>query len=260
MLRKMICGTAALAIALSAYGDDKIGKDTAPAVFKKVKTEIDKKQGFHCKQTIKFPSSPNTKDMNVDGVSKKDFAAFSGDADIYLKGPKTLVKDGSDKFVEPKNMTGADQVLPHCIQNPSELLKEIYVYSAGAKWSATDEAIGEIDCKIAEFSPAGVVNDQIKKYFTVVPLPASAGSDITAYNDPKKSKSAYKVWVGKEDLLVHKIEWLLTMAVDQAKAGGPQFKMPESIKCQWVLEFSEYDENLEVEVPPLIMKAYGIKK
>jgi hypothetical protein len=260
MFRKTLCGVAALTIALSAYGDDKIGKDTPAASFKKVKIEIDKKQGFHCKQTIKFPSSPNTKDMNVDGVSKKDFAAFSGDADIYCKGPKTLVKDGGGKFVEPRMMTGADQVLPHCIQNPGELLKEIYVYCASAKWNATDEAIGDVECKIAEFSPAGVVNDQLKKYFSVVPLPASAGSDITAYNNPKKSTSAYKVWIGKEDLLVHKIEWLLTMAVDQAKAGGPQFKMPEAIKCQWILEFSEYDENLEVEVPPEIQKSFGVKK
>jgi hypothetical protein len=261
MLRMSLCTAMALAFTVSAAADDKIGKETAPNILKKVKPEMEKKQGFHVSHLLQFPSSANNKDMKSEGVSKKDFAAFSGDQDIYCKQGKTLVKDANGKFVDPSKMSGAEQVQPFCMRNPSMLLAEIYGLGVASKWTG-EESVGDVECKIAETkADANMCENQLKTYFKVIPPPPGLGNwDATSVNNKNKSTSTYKVWIGKEDLLVYKIEWALVMAVDQAKAGGPQYKMPDTIGARWTLELSQYDESLEVEVPKEIAAAFGIKK
>lgn len=258
MIRRVLCAAAALSVALVAYGDDKIGKSPAPEILKKIKGELDKKKGWHCKELLKFPGTGAKSEMSGEGIVKKDFVALKGTNEIYSKGPRTLIKDAAEKFVEPKAFSGADAIWPKCYRNPYTLFSnDILRFAVGARWAKSDEMVDGTECKVAETqTDPGTRDDQLKEVMGTIPPPI-AGWDPMSINNPRKSTSAYKVWIGKEDLLIRKIEWVLTMVVDQSKAAG--YKFPDKIEATWTIEFSNYDEDLDTEIPKEIQKAFGVK-
>jgi len=64
------------------------------------------------------------------------------------------------------------------------------------------------------------------------------------------------MWIGKEDLLVWRMEVLLTMGIDQKKM--PEQDLPPKIEIKWAIAISNYDTDLEVKVPQQVQERYGI--
>lgn len=267
MLKRTVTIVAALALSLAAYGDDKIGNSKAPEVFKKVKAELDKKKGYHAAEKYTLGGLPGggggglPGEQSFEGVVKKDFAALKGSAEVYCKGAVTLVRNAQGQYVEPKQLDGQDGVVAGTVRNPAVVYADILRFSGAATFTS-DEKLGEKECKIAEtWADGASTEQQLKDIAKNIKLPAQAGNvDVMQFVDKKKSSSSYKVWVGKEDLLFHKIEWTISLSIDKTKIpGGFGDRMPDKIDAKYDIEIKDYDKDLDVEVPKEIKARFGLK-
>jgi hypothetical protein len=73
----------------------------------------------------------------------------------------------------------------------------------------------------------------------------------------EKTGVVYRMWIGKEDLLVWRMEKHLTMGIDQRKQ--PEQDLPAKIEIKWTFEISDYDTNVEIKMPENIRQRLGIK-
>jgi len=270
MLKRTFVGLAALAFSLAAFGDDKIGNSKAPEIFKKVAAELAKKKGYHVVEKATVPGlggrggggMPGMQDQSFDGVVKyKDFAALKGAAEVYCKGAITLTKNPQGKYVEPKDLEGQDGMTAGAVRNPAVVYADALRFHGPATFTG-DEKFGEIDCKVAEtWADTASTEQQLKDVVKNIKLPAQAGNmDVMQIVDKKKSQSAYKIWVGKEDLLFHKIEWTITIAIDKTKVpGGFGAQLPDKLDAKVDIEIKDYDKDLDIEIPKEIKARFGLK-
>ncbi len=64
------------------------------------------------------------------------------------------------------------------------------------------------------------------------------------------------MWIGKEDLLVWRMECVLTLGINQQKM--PEQDLPAKIEVKWSIDVSDYDKDLDVTVPEQVQQRYGI--
>ncbi len=257
----------ALALAATAFGDDKIGNAKAPEILKKVHAELAKKKGWHVTEKIVLPQMPGgggggmPGDQSFDGVVKKDFAALKGPVEAFCKGPITLVKNAQGKFVEPKDLDGQTGAIAAAVRNPVVIVTDVIRF-AGPSTFTSEEKVDEFDCKVAEtWADSKSTEEQLKGIVANIKLPAQAGNiDIMQFVDKKKSSSAYKAWIGKETLLFHKVEWTVTVVIDKGKIpGGFGDQLPDKVEAKYELAIKDYDKDLDVEVPKEIKARFGLK-
>ena len=90
----------------------------------------------------------------------------------------------------------------------------------------------------------------------VIDWDGQEGWDWLKVKDAAKTSCIYKMWIGKEDLLVRRMEVLLTMGIDQKKM--PEQDLPAKIEVKWSIAVSDYDTNLDVTVPEQVQQRFGI--
>lgn len=257
--------TAAVALAGAvALADDKIGTSKAPEILRKVQTELSRKQGYRFTEKVGAPQARGqVPEQNFEGVVKKDFAAVKGSIEAWCKGSVTLVRNGQGRIVEPRQLEMQQSAVAAALKNPAVVTATVIRFGAGSRFTG-EEKLGEAECKIAETAAdPKTTEEQIREYMRNIKLPAEVGTmDLTGFVDKKKCASTYKAWVGKEDLLFHRIEWTLTIVIDRKKIPpgfADQLPIPENLDVKTVIDVKDYDQELDVEIPKEIRARFGMK-
>lgn len=248
----------ALVLALLLQDEDKIGKDKAPGIVKKATAEVAKKKGMHFTEAVSI-SAMQDQSSTFDGVQKKDFAAAKGSAEIYAKGAQYLVRSGGT-FVNPDKLQGQDGVAAGSFRNPYLFLQDVAKLAGTASWG-NDAEVDGVACKVADLvADEATVKAQIKEFSDNLPQQARQFGDVSNLIDSKKTTSTYKVYIGKKDLLIYKIEWVLKPVVKE-NALPPQVPMDqlEGLEAKTELTFKKYDEELDIDIPKEIQQKFGVK-
>lgn len=248
-----------LVVALAATQDgDKIGKEKAPVIVKKSLAEISKKKGYHFVQKSAV-TGPQSQESNFDGVAKKDFAAAKGTAEVYAKAGAYLVNvDG--KFYAPEQLQGTTALQAGSFRNPALFLGDLARLEATSKWGDEADVDGHA-CKTVELTAdEATLKQQVKEFADKLKDQLKQVGNITGYIDTKKSTSKYKVYIGKADLLIYKLEWDLKPVVKE-NSIPPNLPVPklDKLEAKSELTFSKYDEDLDVAVPKEVQQRLGVK-
>ncbi len=247
--------------AAKAQEEDLIGSKKAPSILPKAVKAVMKKEGFRFLQKISITGLDDRKaDFRGETRNRKAFAAATGSAEVYAKGLRYLVRSG-ENFFPPDKLKGEEGTRAAMFRNPAVLLLDIRKLSRGATWG-DDETVDGKACIVAKLSAdERTVKAQIKGFNTYLgELKQYGVSDITPYIDVKRSTSRYLVSVGKEDLLIHRIEWVVSLAVKKnAIPPGVPITLPEKVEAKMEMKMSGYDEELQLDLPKKIRQWSGIK-
>ncbi len=247
-------GAGLLAAAVAFAGDD-ISKMSAKDAMKKGNDNMVALPGYHVAIAVEVASLGGG--LKADGIYQKpDVYYLKTDAgfEMYLKGKKSLAKDPANgAWVEPKDLDPAVAMAVSVAQNinPAALLA-MMGKSTNPKFRA-DEKVGEVDCKVVEVpgSPDDVkklVEDQLKEN------PMTKGISPSQFLDTQKSKATYVAWIGKEDLLVYKLE----ADVHAEMKKNDAFPLP-SMDQKMTCEFTKHGKELDLNAPDDVKKKLGVK-
>ncbi|GEM_PF-4690706 len=248
-------GSGLVAAAALAFAGDDISKMSAKDVMKKATTTMDALPGYHVAMNVEITGVGGG--MKADGIFvKPDTYFLKTDAgfEMYLKGKKALAINPADgKWQEPKDLDPAVAAAVAVAQNinPASILA--MMAKSGASKYREDEKLGEIDCKVVEVpgSPDDVkelLENQLKD------IPMLKGANPGQFLDTKKSTSIWIAWIGKEDLLVHKLEG----NVHAEMKKNPNLPIP-SMDQKMTIEFSKHGQELELNAPDEVKQKLGLK-
>ncbi|MHC4608392.1 MAG: hypothetical protein ACYTAF_15890 [Planctomycetota bacterium] len=299
MLRLLSVALATACLLGAAAGqdgdEDRTEKLKPPSAAGKAVKEMDKLDGYHYTEDGRSEGgSGQDQSVSFEGVVKDDFCSATGTMEMYAKKTKVLVRDSSDKFVPRESLTGDEAIQAEFFRTPQEFLAEVKAVK-GASWDG-EGSIGEADCRILKLTAdAKQLEAQIKKFADrmmdrmkdqikerVPPqFREMIPDDLTQFIDKKNSKSTYRLWIGKADLLVRKLTWDLELKISMpgmpggggrgpggggggrgpGGGGGPGGGMgiPDKVSVKYELTFSKFNEDLDVEIPKEVRKKLRIK-
>jgi hypothetical protein len=252
---------AILAAALLQAPEDPLAKLKAPQAVAKVREAWAKKKGCAVKlevtSSLMAPEMRGVEKAEFDGFVLKDFAVLLGSAEIYARGTEKLIKQDKE-YVEPRKANAKNNRIGTVTRNPAVTLGEVFRFAASAAFGS-DEKVGAEECRIIETAAdERTIIAQVKELTgNLKSLEAYFVKDMTAVTDKKKSTSAYKLWVSTKTALPVKLEWTLTIAMDKRAIpfGGDQ--IPDEIVATYVMEFSKFDAEIEVQVPAAVKQKLG---
>lgn len=171
-----------------------------------------------------------------------------GGAEVYAKEHKYAAKTSAGDYAAPGDMGGQEGAAAAAAVNPQMIVSEACASEAAKEWGS-DDVVGEIECKVLTAdAPDKIKKAQIETFLSKVKEAAQYGLDKRA--DLKNSVSQYRVWIGKEDLKIHKIEWSLQPKFDLKGLPVPEqyASALENIKADYAFEF-DYAAAVEFAVP-----------
>ncbi len=82
--------------------------------------------------------------------------------------------------------------------------------------------------------------------------------DLRNAMDEKGSSATYHVCVGKDDLLVYRIQWVIR---PKMKPGAlpPMVRLPEDMDQKVDVKFSKCDEDVPFDIPAVVKAKLGVK-
>jgi hypothetical protein len=261
----------ALLLALSAAAQDKgdkIGKATAPAAAAKFLAEVQKRKS--CAITENFEvlreNANNNQPTSFEGVLRKDIAGVKGAAEVYAKGSTYLVNTGA-RFDPPEEMQGREAVTAQAFKNPSLLFAELARIVKSATFGG-DEVVDGKDCRIVDFvADAALLREHMKELGDRLGRNMrgfGGGGFGTVFNpansiDEKNSVATYRVSVGKEDLNVYRIEFVMRPKL-KPNSVPREVPMQNLVFDQKLdVKFSKWDEEVAFEFPVYIKNKWGVK-
>ncbi|HLY75395.1 MAG TPA: hypothetical protein VKU80_14840 [Planctomycetota bacterium] len=244
---------------------DKIAKDKAPVVLKKALAEIQKKKNSAISESSELATGPRKVANTFDGVLRKDFAAVKGGAEIYAKGATTLVNTGG-RFDSPDDLQGQDALGAQSFKNPSILIDEVGKVASMPQFGQ-DESVDGKDCKTVDLvADPALLRSQLKTWAdrmnqmfkSQLGFAGAQVFDLRNAMDEKGSMATYHVCVGKDDLLVYRIQWVIRPKV---KPGSlpPTLRLPEDMDQKVDVKFSKWDEDVPVDIPVVVKAKFGVK-
>lgn len=268
---KVWCATAlALLICVGASAQDKkdvdrIGKDKAGVVLKKALAETAKKKGAAISEAAEMATGPRKITNNYDGILKKDFAAVKGSAEVYAKGATVLVNTGG-RFDPPSEVQGQDALGAQNFKNPSTLIDEV-TKNGAAQQFGQDEVVEGKDCKSVDMvADPAQLKAQLKEFGermnqvfkNQIGFQGAQVFDLRNAVDEKNSMATYHVCVGKDDLLIYRIQYVIR---PKFKPGAlpPMVRLPEDMDQKVDVKFSKWDEDVAFEIPGPVKAKLGIK-
>jgi hypothetical protein len=245
---------------------DKIGKDKAPVVLKKALAEVQKKKSAAIKEVAELTAGPQRIPASTfEGVLKKDFAAVKGASEVYAKGSIYLVNLGG-RFDPPDQVEGQDAFAAQSYKNPSVILEELGRNSSLPQFGP-DEMVDGKDCKVVDVVTDGPLLKQHLKEFgerlnrSMRGMTGIAGAQIFDMKnaiDEKNTPSTYHVCIGKDDLLIYRIDYVIRPKVKPG-ALPTQIPLPNDMMQKIDVSFSKWDEDVPFEIPGFIKGKFGIK-
>ncbi|HZE96009.1 MAG TPA: hypothetical protein VE981_03185 [Planctomycetota bacterium] len=244
---------------------DRIGKDKAPVVLKKALAEVQKKKSAAISEASEMATGRQKLTQNYDGVLKKDFAAAKGGAEVYAKGATILVNTGG-RFDPPDQVQGQEAMGAQAFKNPSILIDEAGKVATLPQFGP-DEMVDGKDCKSIDMTADPVLlRAQLKEFGERLNRTFSnqigfAGAqvfDLRNAMDEKGSAATYHVCVGKDDLLVYRIQWVIRPKI---KPGSlpPMVRLPDDMDQKIDVKFSKWDEDVAFDIPGVVKAKLGIK-
>lgn len=269
-MRPLSAAALALLLATGAAAQDKkdvdrIGKDKAQAVLKKVLAEVQKKKIAAISESAEMATGPRKLTSTYDGVLKKDFAAVKGSAEVYAKGPVTLVNTGG-RFDPPEDLQGQDGVGAQGFKNPSVLLDEVGRVASPAQFGP-DEAVDGKDCKTIEMqADPALLRAQLKEFGerlnrafkNQIGFGGAQVFDFKNMLDEKGSMATYHLAVGKDDLLVYRLQYVIRPKIKPGSAP-PTVRLPEDLDQKVDVKFSKWDEDAPLDIPAVVKSKLGVK-
>ncbi len=242
---------------------DKIGKDKAPVVLKKALAEIQKKKGAAVVEDAEMGAGPRKMKANYEGVMKKDFAAVKGAAEVYARGSTYLVNSGGH-FDPPEDTP--DGAGGGSFKNPSLLIDEVGKVGSAPQFGP-DEMVDGKDCKVVDVAADPALlkqqlrdfGERLNKMFKAqAQFGGAQVFDFRNMTDEKNSAATYHICVGKDDLLIYRIDYVLR---PKLKPGSlpPQMRLPEDMDQKVDVKFSKWDEDHAMEIPGVVKAKWGIK-
>lgn len=262
MLRTMTIAT--LMACLGGYGlaqdrgkqekKDKLKKMKAGAAVLKATAGMLKLKGYHVAESA---SAGGQGPVSFSGLNKGDFCKLEGKADVYARRDQYLIKEESGRFVP------ADQVSDRqagTARNPWLFLMDLKKFGRIALWNGEDTVNG-VECRIAESSAdEKTMLAQINEFAKKSPELKRWGiTNVSGFIDKKESRSLYKVYIGKEDLRIHKIAWELEPKIKKGSIPGGYEPPTDQLKANYELQFSKFNEDLDVDIPKVVKKKFKIK-
>lgn len=248
-------GVGLVMAAAIAFAADDIGKMSPKDVMKKGAANMDALSGYHL--DINVEVSGVGVGMKATGVYvKPDTYYFNSEQgfEMYLKGKKAVAKNPANgQWQEAKDQDPMVAAFLDVAQNvnPASILA-MMSRSNAAKFR-DDQKVGEIDCKVVEVPGSvddvkNLLEDQLKN------IPMAKGMNVGGAIDTKKSTSIWVVWIGKEDLLVHKLEGAVHAELKQ----NIQLPIP-SMDQKTTIEFRKHGQDLDLNAPDEVKKKLGLR-
>ncbi len=252
-------------------GGDKIGKDKAPTVAKKMIVEVQKRKSAAIAETGEMTAGAGANNQKVtgtfEGVLRKDFAGVKGTLEVYAQGAKTLVNTGA-RFDPPEDLEGPQVGQAATFKNPALLINEISRLVNTASF-LSDETVDGKECKELTFvaDEATVkqylkeIADRMGKQTRGIGGGFGAMINWSTALDEKNTIATYSVLVGKADLLIYKIVFVIKPKINPKglpRELPPQFAQM-NLDQRHEVKFSKWDEELVFEVPAAIKAKWGIK-
>ena len=249
--------------------DDKIGKDKAPTVLKKALAEVQKKKSAAVTESAELAAGPQKlPPQKFEGVMRKDFAAVKGAAEIYARGDKYLVNLGG-RFDPPDELEGQEGFFAQTYKNPALVLDELGRNSTPPQFGP-DETVDGKDCKVLDVVPDAALlkqhlkefGDRLNRAFKRGPGGGAFGGaqifDMKNALDDKNTAASYHVCIGKDDLLVYRIDYVMRPKIKPG-ALPPQVPVPQDMAHKLDVHFSKWDEEVPFEIPGVVKNKLGIK-
>jgi hypothetical protein len=244
---------------------DKIGKDKAPVVLKKALAEIQKKKGAAISEAAEMATGPRKVTNTFDGILRKEFAGVKGSAEVYAKGATMLVNTGG-RFDPPDELQGQDAQGAQSFRNPSLLVDEVGKNGSPQQFGQ-DETVDGKDCKSIDMVADPVQlraqlkewGERLNKAFkNQIGFAGAQVFDLRNAMDEKGSSATYHVCVGKDDLLVYRIQWVIR---PKMKPGAlpPMVRLPEDMDQKVDVKFSKWDEDVPFDIPAVVKAKLGVK-
>lgn len=278
-MKRLMSVLAALAVGFPAAaaqekkeaGGDKIGKDKAPTVAKKALNEFGKRKSaaISMKGELSLGGGANAQKMTgtYDGILRRDFVGVKGTLEIYAQGTKTLVNTGA-RFDPPEDVQGQQAQQASTFRNPVLLVNEVSKLVNSASFLA-EEAVDGVECKELTFvADEATVKQHLKEIADRLTqqmrgFGGGFGALINWSNalDPKGSVATYSVLVGKNDLNLYKIVFVVKPKINP-KAIPQQLQQQyadANLDQRYEVKFSKWDEEVAFEIPAAIKAKWGIK-
>lgn len=164
------------------------------------------------------------------------------------------------KWWDEDHLKGKDNGLPLATRNPWCCSDDLFKYAASARW-LDESKVGDVECKIVQTqADAAGTEGYIKR---LVQGNVNAVDGMPEWNwmsvyDAKNSNIVYRAWIGKQDLLIWKMEWVLVMGIDKSKY--PALELPDNIRMAWTFEISDFDKELDLKLPAEVKRRFGVKE
>jgi hypothetical protein len=245
---------------------DKIGKDKAPVVLKKALSEVQKKKSAAIKEVAELSAGPQKIPASTfEGILRKDFAAVKGASEVYAKGSFYLVNLGG-RFDPPDQVEGQDAFAAQSYKNPSILLDELGRNSSPPQFGP-DETVDGKECKALDVvTDAALLKQHLKEFGdrlnrSMRGMTGFAGAQIFDMKnaiDEKNTPSTYHVCIGKDDLLIHRIDFVIRPKIKPG-ALPAQIPLPNDMVQKIDVSFQKWDEDVAFDIPAFIKGKWGIK-
>lgn len=256
---------AAGAVAQDKKDVDRIGKDKAQAALKKALAEVQKKKSAAISESAEMATGPRKLTSTYDGVLKKDFAAVKGSAEVYAKGTLTLVNTGG-RFDPPDEVQGQDGAGAQGFKNPSLLIDEVGKLASPAQYGP-DEMVDGKDCKTIDLqADPALLRVQLKEFGerlnrafkSQIGFGGAQIFDFKNMMDEKGSMATYHVAVGKDDLLIYRIQYVIRPKIKPGSAP-PTVRLPEDLDQKVDVKYTKWDEDVPFDIPGVVKTKLGVK-
>ena len=247
-------------------GGDKIGKDKPPVVASKFLAEVQKRKGAAIAAVNQIGGQQQAM-TNFEGILRKDFAAVKGTAEVYAKGSTYLVNTGA-RFDPPEELQGQEAAQASSFKNPSLYFAELPKIAASATFGG-DEVVDGKDCIVVDFvaSPE-LIKQYIKELTDRLSRRGGPGGgfglggrgsvfNLSSAIDEKKTIATFRACVGKADLLLYKLEFVMKPEL-RPNALPKEVRLPP-LDQKTEVKFSKWDEEVAFDIPGFIKTKWGVK-
>ncbi len=246
-------------------GGDKIGKDKPPVVASKCLAEVQKRRSAAIAVVNRIGEQQQAA-TNFEGILRKDFAAVKGTAEVYAKGASYLVNTGA-RFDPPEELQGQEALQASSFRNPSLYFAELQKVAATATFGG-DETVDGKDCIVVDYvANEALVRQYVKELADRFSMRRAGGGlggfggggifNLSSAIDEKKTIATFRTCVGKDDLLLYKLEFVMKPEM-RPNALPREIRLPP-LDQKAEIKFSKWDQEVPFDVPGFIKNKWGLK-
>ncbi|HVR85711.1 MAG TPA: hypothetical protein VMU54_15440, partial [Planctomycetota bacterium] len=151
-------------------------------------------------------------------------------------------------------------------KNPSLLIDEVGKASSLPQFGQ-DETVDGKECKTIDLqADPALLRAQLKAwgerlnqaFKSQIGFAGAQVFDLKNAMDEKGSMATYHVCVGRDDLLVYRIQWVIRPKIKPGSVP-PTLRLPEDMDQKVDVKFSKWDEDVPFDIPAVVKAKLGVK-